>query len=59
MKANDREARYWKAEYESLRRRKEKEYQELRVNFHNHIIKTWKLLKLLGMKEEEIIKYYD
>ena len=58
MKASDREAHYWKAEYECLRRRTLKENRQLKVKFHNHVIKTWKLLKALGMKEKEIIDYY-
>lgn len=59
MKAIDRESYFWKAEYERLRRYKNKELNDMRVRFHNHLIKTWHLLKALGMKEEDIIKYYD
>lgn len=50
--------KYYKAEYERLRRSKNKEIKHLRRQYHNFIIATWNLLRLF-MKEKEIIKYYD
>lgn len=54
MKATDREAYYWKAEYERLRRK----YHNLSQLYHNYIITTWDLLQALGMRQEDIIKHY-
>lgn len=54
----DKEDRFWKSEYENLRRKKNKEIKFLRRRFSIFFDTTWNLLKELGMSEEEIIKYY-
>lgn len=53
------EARFWKSEYERLRRNKNKEIQRTREQISVFFDKTWELLHLLGMSDEEIKKYYD
>ncbi len=53
------EAKFWKAEYERLRRNKHKEIEKMKIRESSFFDKTWKLLHLLGMKDEEIIVYYE
>lgn len=53
------EARFWKSEYERLRRNKNKEIQRTREQISVFFDKTWTLLHELGMSDEEIKKYYD
>lgn len=53
------EARFWKSEYERLRRNKNKEIQRTREQISVFFDKTWELLHLLGLSDEEIKKYYD
>lgn len=55
----DYDARFWKSEYERLRRNKNKEIQRTREQIAIFFDKTWTLLHELGMKDEEIKKYYD
>lgn len=55
----DYDAKFWKAEYERLRRNKNKEIDRKRRQVSVFYDKTWKLLHLLGMSDEEIIKYYE
>lgn len=55
----DYDARFWKSEYERLRRNKNKEINTIRMQFSVFYDKTWKLLHLLGMSDEEIIRYYE
>jgi hypothetical protein len=52
------EAKFWKAEYERLRRNKNKEIQRTREQISIFFDKTWNLLHELGMKDEEIREYY-
>ena len=49
---------YWKSEYENLRRKKKKEIEQMKRAQALFVDKTWKLLKLLGMPEREILGYY-
>ncbi len=49
---------YWKSEYENLRRKKKKEIEQMKRAQALFANKTWKLLKLLGMPEREILAYY-
>jgi len=58
MKSSDRESKYWKSEYENLRRKKKKELDMQLVNINKFMSSTWKLLKLLGMSDREILEYY-
>lgn len=53
------DANFWKSEYERLRRNKNKEIQRTREQISVFFDKTWDLLHLLGMSDEEIKKYYD
>lgn len=53
------EARFWKSEYERLRRNKNKEIQRTREQISVFFDKTWTLLHALGLSDEEIKKYYD
>lgn len=52
------EARFWKSEYERLRRNKNKEIQRTREQISVFFDKTWELLHLLGMSDKEILEYY-
>lgn len=54
----DREAKYWRAEYENLRRKKKKEIEMMKNNQIRFFDKTWKLLHILGMKDKDIIEFY-
>lgn len=54
----DYDAKFWKAEYERLRRNKNKEIDRIRWQNSVFFDKTWKLLHLLGMSDREIIEYY-
>ena len=49
---------YWKCEYENLRRKKNKQIEDMKRLLAVFAEKTWRLLRLLGMPEEEIIEYY-
>lgn len=53
------EARFWKSEYERLRRNKNKEIQRTREQISVFFDKTWTLLHALGLSDEEILEYYD
>lgn len=55
----DYRAKFWKTEYERLRRNKNKEIQRTREQISVFFDKTWKLLHLIGMSDEEIWEYYD
>jgi hypothetical protein len=50
--------RYWRCEYENLRRKKNKEISDMQRKQTIFMEKTWLLLKRLGMKESEIFAYY-
>lgn len=55
----DREAKYWRAEYENLRRKKNKEIERMKYQQAKFAHKTLDLLKALGMKDKEIFMYYE
>lgn len=50
---------YWKCEYENLRRKKNKEIEQMKNNQIRFFSKTWKLLKLLGIPDNEILEFYS
>lgn len=52
------ESNYWKCEYENLRRKKNREISRMKACQLKFMDKTWRLLHLLGMKDEEILNYY-
>ena len=54
----DKEARYYKDEYENLRRKKNKEIDNLIIRQLKFMDVTWKLLKTLGLPNEFILDYY-
>ena len=54
----DYDAKFWKAEYERLRRNKNKEIQRTREQISVFFDKTWDLLHALGLSDEEIKEYY-
>lgn len=54
----DKEARYWKCEYENLRRKKIKEIEHLKLEQSKMCDITYELLIRLGMKPIEIFDYY-
>lgn len=54
----DKEARYWKCEYENLRRKKIKEIKHLKLEQSKMCDITYELLIRLGMKPKEIFDYY-
>lgn len=54
----DYDANFWKAEYERLRRNKNKEIKQTREQISIFFDKTWNLLHELGMNDKEIIEFY-
>lgn len=52
------EVNYWRSEYENLRRKKNREIERLKTSQALFADRTWKLLKLLGMKDKDILEYY-
>lgn len=54
----DYDARFWKNEYERLRRNKNKEIQRTREQISIFFDKTWALLHELGLDDKEIMEYY-
>lgn len=54
----DKEAKYWKCEYENLRRKKKKEIENLKLEQAKMCDITYDLLIQLGMKPQEIFDYY-
>lgn len=54
----DYDAKFWKAEYERLRRNKNKEIKQTREQISIFFDKTWNLLHELGMNDKEIIEFY-
>ena len=54
----DKEARYYKDEYENLRRKKNKEIDNLIIRQLKFMDVTWKLLKTLGLPNGFILDYY-
>ena len=53
-----KEAKYYRCEYENLRRKKNKQIERMKINQIKFFDKTWKFLHLLGMKDMDIIEYY-
>lgn len=54
----DYDANFWKAEYERLRRNKNKEIKQTREQISIFFDKTWNLLHELDMNDKEIIEFY-
>lgn len=54
----NKEARFWKCEYENLRRKKIKEIQKIKNDQAKFSDITFELLIQLGMKPKEIFDYY-
>ena len=58
----DREARYWKCEYENLRRKKKKEIDRMKYQQAKASHASWDLLHLyghmLGISDKEILEHY-
>ena len=54
----DYDAKFWKAEYERIRRNKNKEIKQTREQISIFFDKTWNLLHELGMNDKEIIEFY-
>ena len=52
------EDKYWRSEYENLRRRKKKEIEDLRYQAATFVGLTFQLLTELGMKPSEINEWY-
>lgn len=52
------EEKYWKAEYENLRRKKNREIETLRYQIARFVGKTYKLLEGMGLSNEVIHEYY-
>ena len=55
---SDNEVKYWKSEYENLRRKKNREIATLKQQISRFFDLTYKLLVGLGLKPEEITEYY-
>ena len=51
--------RYWKCEYENLRRKKQKEIEKMILAQSIFAHKTYDLLKLLGLTDEMIRRWYE
>lgn len=54
----DREAKYWRAEYENLRRKTNKQIEDLKYKQARFSHKTYDLLESLGLSFNEIVNYY-
>ena len=52
------EDKYWRCEYENLRRKKNKEIEDLKIKMASMSRKTYELLKAMGLSHEEIEAYY-
>ena len=52
------EERYWRCEYENLRRKKQKQIEQMVLAQSRFAHKTYDLLKILGLTDEQIMKYY-
>lgn len=50
--------KYWRSEYENLRRKKNKEIERMKLYQSRFANKTYTLLKALGMTDEQIRRYY-
>lgn len=50
--------RYWRCEYENLRRKKNKELDDLKKKQSVFMDKTWKLLKAVGLSDKVIFEWY-
>lgn len=50
--------RYWKCEYENLRRKKNKQINEMQRKQTIFMDKTWKLLKAIGLSDKVIFEWY-
>lgn len=50
--------RYWRCEYENLRRKKNKELDDLKKKQAVFMDKTWKLLKAVGLSDKVIFEWY-
>ena len=51
--------RYWKCEYENLRRKTQKRIDEMILAQSIFTHKTYDLLKTLGLSEEQIRRWYE
>lgn len=54
----EREAKYWRSEYENLRRKKNKEIEKMKLKQARMCHKTFDFLKLLGVPDDEILMFY-
>jgi len=52
------ESKYWKSEYELLRKKKKAEIEQMKLNQAKMITATFELLKKLGMSDNDILNYY-
>lgn len=52
------ENKYWKCEYENLRRKKNKELKQKAIQSSSFVHKTLDLLHMLGLDDEQIFAYY-
>lgn len=52
------DAKYYKCEYENLRRKKNKEIEDLKTKMAVMNRKTYELLRGMGLKHEDIEAYY-
>lgn len=50
--------KYWRSEYENLRRKKNRQIERMKNAQLMFLEKTWNLLKELGMSDAEILMYY-
>ena len=50
--------KYWRSEYENLRRKKNRQIERMKNAQLQFLEKTWNLLKELGMSDAEILMYY-
>ena len=49
---------YWKCEYENLRRKKQKEKEQMLYKIAVFTAKTYDLLKTIGLTDEQIVRWY-
>mgnify|MGYP003307932758 CR=1 FL=1 len=56
--AKDKDANYWKCEYENLRRKKNKEIERMKAQNYHFFCRTWDLIQLLNLPYKFVLDWY-
>lgn len=54
-----KEEKYYKCEYERLRRKSKKEIETLKIKQCEFLERTYQLLKEIGMSDKAILSWYE